>query len=121
MFLEGISRGSNAAIDTLVAWDKVLIEDSYTPQNYFEEQSAEKKKEIIQSYKEIFFNEVLAQDEINRLFDPKVLTNFMRYTAKGKQPVKEFKHDENGVIRRADLGGSRPVTREEAQKWQPIG
>jgi adenine-specific DNA-methyltransferase len=49
--------------------------------------------------KEIFFNEVLAQDEINRLLDPKVLTNFVRYTAKGKQPVKDFKRDENGVIR----------------------
>lgn len=49
--------------------------------------------------KEIFFNEVLAQDEINRLLDPKVLTNFARYTAKGKQPVKDFKRDEYGVIR----------------------
>lgn len=49
--------------------------------------------------KEIFFNEVLAQDEINRLLDPKVLTNFTRYTEKGKQPVKDFKHDENGLIR----------------------
>lgn len=49
--------------------------------------------------KEIFFNEVLAQDEINRLLDPKVLTNFTRYTANGTQPVKEFKRDENGVIR----------------------
>ena len=49
--------------------------------------------------KEIFFNEVLAQDEINRLLDPKVLTNFTRYTAEGKQPVKDFKRDENGVIR----------------------
>lgn len=49
--------------------------------------------------KEIFFNEVLAQDEINRLLDPKVSTNFTRYTAKGKQPVKDFKRDENGIIR----------------------
>ncbi|OGO17434.1 MAG: hypothetical protein A2Z14_19680, partial [Chloroflexi bacterium RBG_16_48_8] len=49
--------------------------------------------------KEIFFNEVLAQDEINRLLDPKVLTNFTRYTAKGKEPVTGFKRDENGVIR----------------------
>ena len=49
--------------------------------------------------KEIFFNEVLAQDEINRLFDTKVLTNFVRCTAEGKQPVKDFKRDENGVIR----------------------
>jgi len=49
--------------------------------------------------KEIFFNEVLAQDEINRLLDPKALTNFTRYTAKGKEQVKDFKRDENGVIR----------------------
>ncbi|MEW6203375.1 MAG: site-specific DNA-methyltransferase [bacterium] len=49
--------------------------------------------------KEIFFNEILAQDEINRLLDPKVLTNFTRYTAKGKQPVKDFKCDEDGGIR----------------------
>jgi len=48
---------------------------------------------------EIFFNEVLAQDEINRLLDPKVLTNFARYTAKGKKPVKDFKRDENGMNR----------------------
>ncbi len=49
--------------------------------------------------KEIFFNEVLAQDEINRLLDPKVLTNFTHYTAKGKEKVTGFKRDENGVIR----------------------
>jgi len=49
--------------------------------------------------KEIFFNEVLAQDEINRLLDPKVLTNFMRYTAKRKEKVTGFKRDENSVIR----------------------
>ena len=30
--------------------------------------------------KEIFFNEILAQDEINQMFDPKVLTNWKRYT-----------------------------------------
>lgn len=49
--------------------------------------------------KEIFFNEVLAQDEITRLLDPKVLTNFARYTAKGKEKVTGFRRDENGVIR----------------------
>jgi adenine-specific DNA-methyltransferase len=49
--------------------------------------------------KEIFFNEVLAQDEIIRLLDPKVLTNFTRYTAKGQEKVTGFRRDENGVIR----------------------
>jgi len=48
---------------------------------------------------EIFFNEVLAEDEINRLLDPKVLTSFTRYTAKGKETVLDIKRDGNGVIR----------------------
>ena len=49
--------------------------------------------------KEIFFNEILAQDEIDRLFDPKVLTNWKKYTVDGEQKVAEIKRDENGTIR----------------------
>ena len=49
--------------------------------------------------KEIFFNEVLAHDEINRLFDPKVLTNWKRYTVDGEQKGTALKRDENGTIR----------------------
>ena len=49
--------------------------------------------------KEIFFNEILAQDEIDRLFDPKVLTNWKRYSPDGEQKVTEIKRDENGTIR----------------------
>ena len=48
--------------------------------------------------KEIFFNEILAQDEIDRLFDPKVLTNWKRHTAAGEQDVTEIKRD-NDTIR----------------------
>ena len=49
--------------------------------------------------KEIFFNEILAQDEIDRLFDPKVLTNWKQYTVDGEQKVTEIKRDEHGTIR----------------------
>ena len=49
--------------------------------------------------KEIFFNEILAQDEIDRLFDPKVVTNWKRHTAAGEQDVTEIKRDDNGTIR----------------------
>ena len=49
--------------------------------------------------KEIFFNEILAQDEIDRLFDPKVLINFKRYTPDGEQKVTDIKRDENGTIK----------------------
>lgn len=47
---------------------------------------------------EIFFNEILAQDKINRMFDPKVLTNWKRNTAAGEEDVTEIKRDENGII-----------------------
>ncbi len=49
--------------------------------------------------KEIFFNEILAHDEINRLFDPKVLTNWKRHTVKGTEPVSKIKRDKNGTLR----------------------
>ena len=49
--------------------------------------------------KEIFFNETLAQDEINRMFDPKVLTNWKRHTVDGEQGVTDIQRDKNGFIR----------------------
>jgi len=49
--------------------------------------------------KEIFFNEVLAQDEINRLFDPKVITHWKRYTVDGAQKVTEIRRDKSGTIK----------------------
>src|SRR3989338_3137566 len=49
--------------------------------------------------KEIFFNEILAQDEIDRLLEPKVLTNFKRYTPKGEEKVNELKRDDKGIIK----------------------
>ena len=48
--------------------------------------------------KEIFFNEILAQDEIDRLVDPKVIVNWKRYTPDGVQKVTQIKRDENGTI-----------------------
>lgn len=57
-------------------------------------QTKEKEKR-----KEIFFNEILAQDEIDRLLDPKVLTGWKRYASDGVKKVAEIKWDENGVIR----------------------
>jgi adenine-specific DNA-methyltransferase len=52
-----------------------------------------------QKRNEIFFNEVLAKDEIDRLFEPKTLVEWKRYTSKGEEKVKEIKRDENGTIR----------------------
>ena len=49
--------------------------------------------------KEIFFNEILAQDDIDKLLAKKVLTNFKRYTEKGEEKVENFKRDSDGTIR----------------------
>lgn len=56
-------------------------------------------KEDQKCRKEIFFNEILAKDEIDRLFDPKVLTNFKKYTKKGDEKVNNFNRDEKGTIK----------------------
>ena len=58
--------------------------------------------------KEIFFNEILAQDEIDRLFDEKALVNWKRFTKDGEQEIIPpfvkgdrgiFKRDKNGTIK----------------------
>ncbi|ASE60344.1 site-specific DNA-methyltransferase [Chryseobacterium indologenes] len=47
---------------------------------------------------EIFFNEVLAQDEITELLDPKVLTNAKRFDKDGEHHFAQFNRNEKGTI-----------------------
>ena len=47
---------------------------------------------------EIFFNEILAQDEITQLLEPKVLTNAKRIGKDGEKPLDQFNRNENGTI-----------------------
>ncbi len=51
---------------------------------------------------EIFYNETLAPDEIDRLLDPKVFTNAKRYTADGEEEITEY-NDDNLVIKGNNL------------------
>jgi adenine-specific DNA-methyltransferase len=46
-----------------------------------------------QKREEIFFNEILAQDEITQLLEPKVLTNAKVYDKEGEHPFKGFTRD----------------------------
>lgn len=48
---------------------------------------------------EIFFNQILAKDEIDRLFDKKALINWKRFTTDGEVSVNEIKRDEDGTIK----------------------
>jgi adenine-specific DNA-methyltransferase len=48
---------------------------------------------------EIFYNETLAPDDINRLLDAKVFTNFKRIDKKGEHKLDGFNRNEKGTIK----------------------
>lgn len=53
---------------------------------------------------EVFYNEILAPDEIDRLFDPKVLTNFKRYDKDGEHPnPNDMSRNDNLIIKENNL------------------
>lgn len=47
---------------------------------------------------EIFFNEILAQDEITQLLEPKVLTNAKRIDKEGENMLSKINRNEDGLI-----------------------
>jgi adenine-specific DNA-methyltransferase len=51
-----------------------------------------------QKRNEIFFNELLAQDEITQLLEPKVLSNAKYFTKDGINSVEKFNRNEQGTI-----------------------
>ena len=52
---------------------------------------------------ELFFNKTLAPNEINRLLDNKVLTNFKRYDKDGEYEVDSIKETDNLIIKGNNL------------------
>lgn len=52
---------------------------------------------------EIFYNEILAPDEIDRLLEPKVFTNFKRIDKDGEHEVTEIKPTDNLIIKGNNL------------------
>lgn len=52
---------------------------------------------------EIFWNETLAPDEINRLTEPKALCNFRRYDSKGEHETTGLLPDDNLIIKGNNL------------------
>lgn len=47
---------------------------------------------------EIFYNEILGSDDIDRLLDEKVFTQFKRFDKNGESDFTWFQRDENGII-----------------------
>ena len=56
-----------------------------------------------QKRNEIFYNETLAPDEVDRLLYPKVLTNAKRYTDDGVQNISEISDEDNLIIKGNNL------------------
>ena len=52
---------------------------------------------------EVFFNKTLAPNEINRLLDNKVLTNFKRYDKDGEHEVDSIEENDNFIIKGNNL------------------
>lgn len=48
---------------------------------------------------EIFYNEILAPDEIDRLLDNKAFTNFKKFTSDGEKELDSFNRNETGTIK----------------------
>jgi len=65
--------------------------------------------------KEIFFNSVLAHDEIDRLFDPKALVNWKKFTKDGVH-LPSMK----GLVRKPTRGGVIPSNRIKMERSKKI-
>ena len=52
---------------------------------------------------EIFYNELLAPDDVDRLLAPKVFTNMKRYTKDGEESITEFDDKDNLLIKGNNL------------------
>jgi len=91
--LEG-GQTTEEGIDIYFEYDKKVTKtqekQGYKDQSYNEKQSKRK---------EIFFNQILAKDEIDRLIDDKAFVNWKRYTKDGEQNVVEINRDETGLIK----------------------
>lgn len=69
---------------------------------------------------EVFWNEILAPDEINRLTEPKVLTNFKRYDVDGEHEVDSISMDDNLIIKGNNLLALHSLKRKYADKVKLI-
>lgn len=93
----GISNGDNHYLadssEIVLAWPHkdCILEGGQTK----EEEEADRR--------EIFWSEILAPEEINRLTEPKVMTNFERYDSEGAKVAEHVSKDDNLIIKGNNL------------------
>ncbi len=69
---------------------------------------------------EIFWNKTLAPDQIDRLLDPKALTNFKKFDEDGEHTVDNFSVDDNYVIKGNNLLALHSLKKKYAGKVKLI-
>lgn len=69
---------------------------------------------------EVFWNEILAPDEINRLTEPKVLTNFKKFDTNGEHEVDSVSVNDNLIIKGNNLLALYSLKRRYAGKVKLI-
>ncbi|RXJ96643.1 hypothetical protein CRU94_00560 [Arcobacter sp. AHV-9/2010] len=69
---------------------------------------------------EVFYNEILSSNEIDRLFEPKVLTNIKRYSKDEVQENCEIKDDDNLIIKGNNLIALHSLKKKYAGKVKLI-
>ncbi len=55
------------------------------------------------SKKEVFYNAIISKDEIDRLFEPKVLTNIQKFDTNGQHVPEQISMDDNLIIKGNNL------------------
>jgi len=70
--------------------------------------------------KEVFYNEIIASDEIDRLFEPKVLSNIKRYSKDGIEENPTIKDDDNLIIKGNNLIALHSLKKKYAGKVKLI-
>ncbi len=69
---------------------------------------------------EVFWNETLAPDEVNRLTEPKVFSNFKRYDKDGEHPVEHLSDTDNLLIKGNNLLALHSLKKKYAGKVKLI-
>ncbi len=70
--------------------------------------------------KEVFYNEILASDEVDRLFEPKVLTNIKRYSKDAVVENPTIDEDDNLIIKGNNLLALHSLKKKYAGKVKLI-
>jgi adenine-specific DNA-methyltransferase len=90
--LEG-GQSTEEGLDAYYEFDTELSADDkkkgYEPNQYNEKQAKRK---------EIFFNNIIAKDEIDRLLEPKAFTNILEYSKEGTKKPSQFSRNKEGGI-----------------------